>query len=247
MDFQQTFGVYRHLNLDLFPDEQFAYARQHEDALKQTLRAFVVSDAALNLMLGFCAALDLDHDAIPELAYERTEASQQVVAMLLYGVAGLIQQQADTSDVALLDDPALRRRCLLNSCKLIADDHQPEIDILTLEDKRHLGVELIGLASITGIVSDTAQALIVEIGNRLEVDLLSVMEAMDIKRHRVDRHDPRPEWMEARRQALVLQCSRRDRLGQTPSVIARGVQAALGTQRTRSASVRSPSLPPANL
>ena len=88
VDFQHTFGVYRQLNLDLFTDEQFAYARQHQDAVKQVLRSCVLSEAALNRMLEFCEVLDLDHDAIPELPYDKTEASQQVLATLLYGVVG---------------------------------------------------------------------------------------------------------------------------------------------------------------
>lgn len=192
VDFQQTFGVYRQLNLDLFSDEQFAYARQHDDAVKQILRSFVVSGAALNRMMGFCEALDLDHHAIPELPYDKLEASQQVLANLLYGVAALIQQQAGTSDTVRLADPDRRRRCLLNSCAVIANDHQPEIDALTFDDKRSIGIELIGLASIAGAMSDSAQTLIVEIDNRL--DLYSVTEAAEIQVKQVGRRDlfPRP-------------------------------------------------------
>lgn len=246
VDDQQTFGFYYPLDLDLFTHEQFAYARQHEDALKQTLRAFVISDAALNAMLGFCEALDLDHDAIPELPYDKTDASRQMLAMLLYGVAGLFQQQADTSDAALLDNPALRRWCLLNSCHRIADDHQPEIDALLPEEKRLMGAELMGLASIAGTVSDATQALIAEIGNRLGVALVSVTEAADSQRHGVDRHAPPPEWIKVPEQ-VRSQRSMRDRLGQTPFVIGRGAHAALGTRMTRSEDTCSPFLSLADL
>ncbi|MEA3641501.1 MAG: hypothetical protein VBE63_16385 [Lamprobacter sp.] len=63
---------------------------------------------------------------------------------------------------------------------------------MTLEDKRSMALELIGLASIAGAVSDSAQALIVEIGNRLGVDRLSVMEAAEIRVEPAGRHARSP-------------------------------------------------------